>query len=162
MGREIRRVPPNWQHPRQSTLQLVPHQGYQYVEVNMPMYDQTFESAAAEWKTEYAKWECGEFPEYSTDEGRRDQEYWEYSGPPPERSRYRPWKDEEATWYQLWETVSEGTPISPPFATLDELATYLAAHGDEWDQKRGQGGWGMERAQAFCRIGWAPSGMIAN
>lgn len=30
--------------------------------------------------------------------------------------------------YQIWETVSEGSPISPVFATPEELAQYMAAH----------------------------------
>lgn len=32
--------------------------------------------------------------------------------------------------YQIWETVSEGSPISPVFATSEELARYMA--GREW------------------------------
>lgn len=30
--------------------------------------------------------------------------------------------------WQMWETVSEGSPISPPFATAEELAAYLGEH----------------------------------
>ena len=30
--------------------------------------------------------------------------------------------------YQCWETVSEGSPISPVFKTLDELCQWLANH----------------------------------
>jgi hypothetical protein len=30
--------------------------------------------------------------------------------------------------YQLWETTSEGSPISPVFATLDELCAYAEKH----------------------------------
>lgn len=57
---------------------------------------------------------------------------------PPEREYYRSWKDEDATWFQVWETVSEGTPVTPPFATKEELIDYLVANGDFWDQKRRQ------------------------
>lgn len=28
-------------------------------------------------------------------------------------------------WYQMWETTSEGSPISPPFETAEELAHWL-------------------------------------
>lgn len=41
------------------------------------------------------------------------------------------WKDIEpptGDGYQLWSTVSEGTPVSPVFATLDELCTWAAEH----------------------------------
>lgn len=30
--------------------------------------------------------------------------------------------------FQLWETTSEGSPITPVFATLDELCAYAAEH----------------------------------
>lgn len=152
MGREIRAVPPNWQHPQ--------HEGWHDGRLQ-PMYDETFEVAAARWKAGLAKWEAGELPSYCADEGR-GLEFWEYEGSPPDRAYYRPWRDEDATWVQLWETVSEGTPVSPPFATLDELQAYLAEHGDFWDQKRGHGGWGADRARAFVANGRAPSLMIVQ
>jgi hypothetical protein len=120
------------------------------------MFDQNFADAAAEWKAGYAEWERGERSDYCDAESR-DLEFWEWHGGPPDRTYYRPWADSEATWYQLWETVSEGTPISPPFETKEELADYLAENGDFWDQKRGEGGWGTERARAFVDSGWAPS-----
>lgn len=42
---------------------------------------------------------------------------------------YKAWKRTEppsGTGYQVWETVSEGSPISPVFATPEELAHYMA------------------------------------
>lgn len=30
--------------------------------------------------------------------------------------------------FQLWETTSDGSPVSPVFATLDELCTWCAEH----------------------------------
>lgn len=153
MGREIRKVPPNWQHP---------HTKDDYGRMRaQPMYDRTFAEAALAWKEELAKWERGERPDYCTDDSR-NLEYWEWNGDPPTREYYRTYDSADATWFQLWETVSEGTPVSPPFATLDELAEHLAKHGDEWDQSRGHGGWGIERAKAFCADGWAPSGAIVD
>lgn len=35
--------------------------------------------------------------------------------------------------YQLWETISEGSPVSPVFATPAELATWIKTHGSEFD-----------------------------
>ena len=147
MGREVRTVPPNWEHP-------VNDRGHK-----QPMFDESFIDAAAKWKAGFAKWEAGERPDYC-DEDSRALEFWEYHGMPPVREEYRPWKDEDATWFQLWETVSEGTPVSPPFATLEELAAHLAEHGDDWDRKRGNGGWGKASADAFVASGWAPSLMV--
>lgn len=143
MGREVRKVPPNWEHPK--TKLYADGYGYQ------PMYDRTFAAAVAEWKAGFAKWEEGNRPEDCEDE------YWEYEGAPPEREYYRPWSDEEATWFQVWETVSEGTPVTPPFATREELVAHLVANGDDWDQKRGDGGWSRAAAEKFVGEGWAPS-----
>ena len=156
MGRKIRMVPANWDHPKSSNDDRL-----------QPMYDQNYERAATKWKADFA----------AHDPSKCDgEEYWEYYGNPPEREYYRPWKDEDATWFQLWETVSEGTPVSPPFATKEALALYLAENGDFWDQKRcwnrgscetfgmtyGEPGWGMDRARAFVEAGWAPSMAIMD
>ncbi len=59
--------------------------------------------------------------------------------------------------------MSEGTPVSPPFATEDELIDYLAKNGDEWDQKRGDRPWGRQQAERFVRGGgWAPSFAVVD
>lgn len=124
------------------------------------MFDSRFEDAAREWKEDFARWEAGARPSCAEDETG---EYWEWQGP-PDRDFYRPWTDEEATWFQVWETVSEGTPVSPPFATQEELIEYLVANGDFWDQSRRARGvfmecgpWPREAAEAFVRRGSAPS-----
>ena len=166
MGREIRMVPPNWEHPTSTDTY-----GRERLQ---PMFDTSFEAAAKEWKAEFLKWEAGERPSHF-DDRPEGYEYWEWTDVPPTRDYYRRWKDEEATWFQLWETVSEGTPVSPPFETAAELSEYLAEHGDFWDQERckrpdwnklwggvpGVSGWGREQAERFVKAGWAPS-MIAT
>lgn len=146
MGREIRRVPPNYAHPTRKN----PYSGRKEAQ---PMYDKTFVAAVEEWKAGYAAWEAGD---HQGMDG--DYEYWGYAGAPPDdRSMYRPWADAEATWYQVWQTVSEGSPVTPPFETKEELIRYLAKNGDEWDQDRGEGGWGYEAAKRFVDAGWAIS-----
>lgn len=150
MGREIRKVPPNWNHPKQ--------EGWSDGRLQ-PMYKQTFAQASAEWKAEYAKWEAGERPDYfEAEKYPMDFEYWEWSNKPPDREYYRPWSDEEATWIQMWETVSEGTPVTPPFATPKELVNYLVAYGTWWDSWP----WKREIAEKFVSDGWAPSFVIAG
>lgn len=53
----------------------------------------------------------------------------------------------------MWETVSEGSPISPVFATPEELARHMAA--TRWGADRGTP---YETWLAFIRgPGWAPS-----
>jgi hypothetical protein len=162
MGRELRMVPANWEHPKVDRWNG--ELGYQ------PMYDSTFEQAAKEWKDGFAAWERGDRPSYCSDECK-SLEYWEYEMDPPNRKYYRPWKDEEATWYQVWETVSEGTPVTPPFETKEELIEYLVANGDFWDQDRRARGdsfmncdpWSRQAAETFVNgPGWAPSFICDN
>lgn len=57
--------------------------------------------------------------------------------------------------WQAWETVSEGSPISPVFATADELVEWAAGP----DGQLGVGGTPVSRtaARRFIADGWAPS-----
>ncbi len=41
--------------------------------------------------------------------------------------------ESELGW-ALYETVSEGTPCTPVFATADELIEHLSIIGQDWDQ----------------------------
>lgn len=151
MGREIRRVPLGWQHPKKD-----PDNRYFREDSDnfQPLYDRGYNQEAKKWIEGLLLWESGE----RTTDNPKYTYFWEYEGSPPDKEYYRPdWTEEEMNGYCLYETVSEGTPVSPVFATLDELAEYLAEHGDFWDKRRGNGGWGIERAKAFCNMGWAPS-----
>lgn len=55
--------------------------------------------------------------------------------------------------YQIWETVSEGSPISPVFATPEELARHMA--GTKWGADKGSS------YESWLRFingpGWVPS-----
>lgn len=70
------------------------------------------------------------------------------------------WKSSEppaGDSYQIWETVSEGSPISPVFATPEELARYMA--GTKWGADKGTS---YETWLQFINgPGWAPS-MISD
>jgi hypothetical protein len=52
----------------------------------------------------------------------------------------------EGDGYQVWETVSEGSPIGPVFATASACVEWLV-----------QQGYSKEGAEAFIESGWAPS-----
>lgn len=71
------------------------------------------------------------------------------------------WKPKEppkGEGYQIWETVSEGSPISPVFATPEELATHMK--DTRWG---GDQGTSYESWLSFIRgPGWAPSGVMVN
>jgi len=78
MGRKIRSVPPDWEHPKD-------WKGHY-----KPLFDRPYEPSAQDW-----------------------------AGGPPDKEYYRPaWTEEEATAFQMYETVSEGTPVSPFFRHL--------------------------------------------
>jgi hypothetical protein len=76
------------------------------------------------------------------------------------------WKDipvPTGEWWQVWETVSEGSPVTPAFATPDELVDYLASGGDAWDRKRGRGGPSRADAREFVMgSGWAPTMLMSD
>ena len=163
MGREIRHVIPNWEHPRQRCEHSPWAGGCDDAKANggmclRPLYDRDFDSAAQEWIAGLMAWELGEDPDRAKYGDGETRYYWEWSGSPPEREYYRPkWTPEEATWFQVYETVSEGTPVTPPFATKEELVDYLVEHGDFWDQHRGDGGWSRPNAESFVGCGFAVS-----
>ena len=71
---------------------------------------------------------------------------WEESGPPG------------GAGYQIWETVSEGSPVSPVFATPEELARHMA--GKAWGA---DGGSSYESWLNFIQgPGWALSAMLGR
>lgn len=117
MGREVRRVPKGWVHPRSQ-------KGF-----SVPLYDGcTLESSTERWDEDNAKWQRGELPEYATEKDLATP-FDEWDGPRPDPVDYMPaWTEEEATHYQMYETCSEGSPISPVFADPEELAEWLAAN----------------------------------
>lgn len=129
MGREIRRVPIDWRHPTYADLGLTYPYAGRADEVVHPLYDRDYATACAAWKAGLTRWEAGEDPDreaYRRDDGS-PYEWWDWHGnpPDPEYHRARVWAPEEATAYQVYETVTEGTPVSPVFATLDELRAWL-------------------------------------
>lgn len=171
MGREIRRVPPNWQHPKKEKPNYRTHQMEQ---VYQPLFDEPYIKALNEWLEEHLQWEDGTHPAFA-EHGYTKVEYPHYAhygGNGPDVEYYRPnWKPEEMTWWQVYETVSEGTPVSPPFATREELVDYLVTNGDFWDQRRREEGvssmpcgpWSRKQAESFVfGNGYAPSLVVAN
>jgi hypothetical protein len=51
----------------------------------------------------------------------------DYFGGAPDQNDYMPaWPEAERTHFMMYESTSEGTPISPAFATAEELAKWLA------------------------------------
>ncbi len=149
MGREIRMVPPNWKHP------LNEH-GH-----SKPMLKGSFETAWIEWLADFDRIRAGNMTKFES-KFYTSLADWAQNHPCPQSNDYCPWNEYEATWFQVWETVSEGTPVSPPFATKEELISYLAKNGDDWDKERGKPGWGYDAAKRFVENEWAPTFIIQN
>lgn len=103
---------------------------------------------------------------YSSGGDFREEEYKKYesgvcnwediAGEPP---RYPNPDDYMPTgeWYQLYETVSEGCPLSPPFRTKEQLAKWLTENKDFWDNQ-----WTKEQAEAMLDIGYSPSMVVSG
>ena len=126
MGREIRSVPPDWEHPKDEKGRYV------------PLYDQTWLQALLS-RLRY------DFPWHLKPKNWRYineiAELW------PNPKYYRPyWPKRRATAFQIYETVTEGTPVSPVFATLDELKNWLVEQG-----------YSEYAADKFCQDKWVPS-----
>lgn len=152
MGREVRRVPKDWQHPKKREWNSL--KGC-FETVHQPMHDRSFAEDMREWYAGWEAWERGERPE-----GAESETYWEYAGGPPNPEYYMPdWPEHERTHLMMYEDTSEGTPISPAFETPEELARWLA------DNNASAFG-GMtatyEQWLAMCKRGWAPSMIISN
>lgn len=148
MGREIRRVPPNWEHPKNEKGEYI------------PIFDRLFKDAANEWVEEFLLWQKGEHPDQKDNETKEKYPYyWQWNGLPPNEKYYlsETLTVHDKTWFQVYETVSEGTPVTPPFPTKEDLVDYLVKHGDFWDQHLCDGGWDRKIAQDFVEKEWAPS-----
>lgn len=140
MEREIRRVPANWQHPKHERYD---YQSGAYKEVHKPLFE-NYEKRLEEFEKDIAEKGLKEAIDLHGG-GPRSEDYAQFEGAP-------------CDWWQVYETVSEGTPVSPAFATPEELIEHLVANGDDWDQQRGNGGWSRKAAEAFVNeAGWAPS-----
>lgn len=160
MGREIRMVPADWEHPRDE-------QTGEYIS----LYDKDYPHALNDWLNQLDQWKCydyakkiREYPEQGYDKLPMETAFADWHGNAPRDKDYRPaWMpDNPPTHYQVYETVSEGTPVTPHFATKNELVSYLVAFGDDFDQRRLIGGWNRQNAKQFVEMGSAPSLMVIS
>ena len=121
MGREVRKVPKDWKHPKDDKGHYI------------PLYDGSFAEADTDWNIGYAKWQEGLCENYGKGEKwepipdeYKHMRYTEYHGQRPSPDDYMPqWEEHEKTHYMMYEDTSEGTPISPGFETPEELARWL-------------------------------------
>lgn len=159
MGRQIRMVPPGWEHPRNADGAYI------------PLMKGTYAEAAAEWDEGYAAWQRGEVEDYGAKDGASKWKpkpasalecarYTDWAGERPSPDDYMPaFPDGSATMLMMYEDTSEGTPISPAFDTPEKLAQWLA-------DTRASAFGGMtatyEQWLATCKSGWAPSMLLGG
>lgn len=94
---------------------------------------------------------CDGHGDVATAEQRAVHEAWTPTDPP------------SGEGWQVWESVSEGSPITPVMPTAQALVDYLSTYGTLCDQNRqargrdGGGPWRREAAEAFVAAKWAPT-----
>lgn len=133
MGRQVRMVPADWQHPT-----FTAENAYRPSQIGMvrPLRD-NFNARVAEWDEENEMWNRGLRRSYGSNteqwvsnEDSRSETYEEYAGSRPVQEDYMPdWPADQRTHFMMYEDTSEGTPISPAFATAEELARWLVDTG---------------------------------
>lgn len=124
MGREVRRVPASWEHPKDARGRYVPLHGGSYAMV------------AAEWDETKAKWDAGFVRDWFEGDWKPKTKkkhacsFEEWHGPRPREKNYMPdWPASARTHWQMYETTSEGTPISPVMESPEKLARWLTDEG---------------------------------
>ena len=151
MSREIRNVPVMWEHPKKNGR-------------FEPLWD-NYVGSLKYWKEEIDRFiecmteviETGKTTLYDkewTDE-KALYEYFTEDNQllPPKITNYMP----SGRWFQLYEGVSEGTPLSPAFSTKEELVDWLTNNKDYWGNQ-----WSRNQAEKMVEAGYSPSGLIAG
>jgi hypothetical protein len=117
-SRQARKVPANWQHPKNPDGSYIPlFEGWRW-NLDYPRWLNERERYKAQWMME-DKEQGQSLPGWMTC-------FIDEYGPEPKSCDYMPaWTSDEKTHWMMYETISEGTPISPAFATDVELAVWL-------------------------------------
>lgn len=149
MGREVRRVPKDWKHPKNE------HGNY------IALFDGSdFSRRVKEWDEGAAKWAEGLRDDWNggwkpLEDDEKGMTFEEWDGGRPKAEDYMPeWPAEECTHLMMYEDTSEGTPISPAFETPEELARWLA---DNNASAFGSMTATYEQWLGMCKAGRAPS-----
>lgn len=161
MGREVRRVPADWVHPKNERGRFI------------PLYGRSYSASAARWDKLNAMHAAGFQEDFGN--GGVDKDAWEplsddvklkyptyaeYDGQRPVPEDYMPdWPESERTHWQMYENTTEGTPISPVCETPEQLARWLADNGAS---AFGYQTATYERWLGMILRGWAPSMVVEN
>ena len=127
MSREIRPVALDWKHPVDSGNPVYYDGSTRYIALH-----------SREDLLAHLEWNAG----HPDEEEQIEIDPVSYMPEIPEGTPYG---------WQMYETVSEGTPVSPVFATRDELAEWLSSPAAGREQVS------PGAAKAFAAEGWAPT-----
>lgn len=156
MGREVRMVPPGWQHPKDENGRYI------------PLYQGPYSEAGSDWDEAWAAWQRGEIENYGEGPKWKPKcesalacaRYTDWAGARPSPDDYMPdFPEGTATFLCMYEDTSEGTPISPAFETPEELARWLT---DNEASAFGSMTATYEQWLSMCKRGWAPSAVMEN
>jgi hypothetical protein len=163
MGREVRMVPPDWAHPLNDTGSRRPllrgpfADAYEeWATISVPRWHQQRAKWAEGWVASYKDggWE----PRHAHDACMSFEAYAGVCPASPNPADYMPtFAPGTATHLMMYETCSEGTPISPAFSTPEELAHWLA---DTGASAFGAATATYEQWLRVCSGGYAPSMVI--
>ncbi len=152
MGRRVRMVPPNWEHPKNELGHY------------KPLLEGPFSKELADWIEAKAQWEKGFRSDYKGGWVKKDDTqtypYEQWDGERPVAEDYMPeFEPSTATLFCMYEDTSEGTPISPAFETPEELARWLV---DNKASSFGSMTATYEQWLPICKGCFAPSMAIHN
>lgn len=193
MGREVRRVPLDWQHPMEWRKQWDPATQRVRQQLVPCALLEDYPGAVARWEAEGAElarregWDWTFHVEYHLTgfQGREDTEPTvhpfhigdepievrdadhlyelltaQHETKRPDPADYMPvFPEGTATGWCMYETTSEGTPISPVFETPEDLARWLADNGAS---AFGSSTATYEQWLSMARAGWAPSAVVSG
>ncbi len=194
MGREVRRIPLDWQHPMTWREQWDTHTHTMRTElVPRPLFDD-YPAALARWESEGDElahregfdWTFSVEYHLTGYQGQGDTEPTihplhdpndqpitvrdadhlhqlltaQHAASRPNPDDYMPdFPEGTATGWCMYETTSEGTPISPAFETPEDLARWLA------DTRASAFGGSTATYEQWLRMalaGWAPSAVVTS
>lgn len=119
LSRGIRRVPLDYEHPKKQRYDF---KSMTYVEDFQPVFDGFYVPTVREWLTNWELWQRGEHPDQADpDHAKYTFEEWDGNGPDPDF--YYPgeaWPEDAEMGICMYESVTEGTPISRVYPDTPE------------------------------------------
>lgn len=154
MSREVRKVHRTWVHPMDETGREI------------PLEEGPFSKALSDWKESKRQWDLGFVMDCLKGDWvwkPKDADglsFDDWVGEKPAPHQYMPeWEPEDLTHIQMYETCTEGTPISPVMETPEELARWLADNGAS---SFGSSTASYEAWLSTIKRGWAPAGVLIS